>query len=88
MSGAKKIIGEKELDKRFRTLPEHPKICAFTNGISQISQWTGSEAKSVQQVFVGVLVGAANAQVVKATPAFVDFVYLASYHSHTTETLM
>lgn len=83
----KAIAGDSELDRRIKVLPDHPDIKGFPKGISEISQWTGREAKAVQQVFVGILVGTVNPRVLKATRAFIDFVYLASYSSHTTETL-
>lgn len=82
------LIGEQELDDRFREMTAHPNLRHFKNGILSVSQWTGAEHKEMEKVFVGIL-ASANVEncVVEAVSAAVDFIYFASLHSHTTRTL-
>ena len=79
--------GKGEIDRRFIVMPEHPGIRMFPHGVSNIKQWTGSEAKAIMKVFVGVIAGIIPAQAIRAIRAIIDFSYLASYHSHTDSTL-
>ncbi|EIW86269.1 hypothetical protein CONPUDRAFT_86280 [Coniophora puteana RWD-64-598 SS2] len=75
------------LDDRFRAMPPYPGLRHFTDGISKIKQWTGGEHKEVQRVLVAALAGAVNADVLTSACALIDFIFLAQYHSQTTETL-
>ncbi|KAI0276819.1 hypothetical protein BC826DRAFT_882081, partial [Russula brevipes] len=59
-----KLIGEDELDARFKAIPSHPGLRHFKHGISGISQWTGKEHKAMQKVFLGVIAGAVDKRVV------------------------
>ncbi len=52
-----------------------------------MSQWTGAEHKAMEQVFIGLLAEAVDSQVLMAVRAAIDFIYLASLHSHTSKTL-
>ena len=82
------LIGEKELDERFRAMTMHPGLHHFKNGISSVSQWTEAEHKEMEKVFVGILASAdIDQHVIKAVRSIVDFVYYALLHSHTTSTL-
>ncbi|KAJ7193265.1 hypothetical protein GGX14DRAFT_593074 [Mycena pura] len=83
-----KLIGEKEVDARFRAMPPHPDVRHFKNGISSVSQWTGSEYKAMEKVFISVLIGAAAERAVGAARAILDFIYYSSLQSHTTATLL
>ncbi|KAF8547285.1 hypothetical protein OG21DRAFT_1479515 [Imleria badia] len=66
------IVGKKAFDSRFRATPFHP----------------GLDHKQLEQVFVTTLVGTTpNHEVVWASCALIDFVYLAQYHSHSDDTL-
>ena len=78
---------KKEIDRRFKTMPDHPDICIFSHGVLEIKQWTGKEAKAILKVFVGVIAGLIPPKAVRAIRAIIDFIYLASYHSHTDATL-
>lgn len=82
-----KLVGEKELDARFRSMTSHLGLRHFKNGISSVSQWTGTEHKAMQKVFVGLLDGAVDNRVMLAVQAVVDFIFYASLQSHTTQTL-
>jgi len=59
----------------------------FAHGISTVSQWTGREHKEMERVFLGLLIGRADPAVISAVRAVLDFIYLASLQSHTTQTL-
>jgi hypothetical protein len=64
-----------------------PGLQHFKKGISFVSQWTGHEHKEMQKIFLGILAGVVNSEVLQAVRGFLDFAYYAQYHSHTTETL-
>ncbi|KAJ2985559.1 hypothetical protein NUW54_g10113 [Trametes sanguinea] len=59
----------------------------FTRGISVLSQWTGGEAKEIEKVLLGLLIGRVNSQVLKAVRALLDFTYYAQYETHSDTTL-
>ncbi|KAJ7186196.1 hypothetical protein C8R46DRAFT_983014 [Mycena filopes] len=81
------IIGEKELDARFKAMNVFAGLRHFKKGISTVSQWTGTEHKEMQRVFLGVLAGAVNAKVLTVIKALIDFIYYAQLQSHTNKTL-
>ncbi|KAL0063336.1 hypothetical protein AAF712_009731 [Marasmius tenuissimus] len=81
------IVGENELDARFKAMSSFPGLRHFKNGISSVSQWTGAEHKAMERIFVGLLVGGVDAQVMACVSAALDFIFYSSFHSHTTETL-
>ncbi|KAJ6524347.1 hypothetical protein B0H19DRAFT_1215001 [Mycena capillaripes] len=83
-----KIVGEKEVDARFRSMPSHPDVRHFKNGISSVSQWTGSEYKAMEKVFISVVVGAVPERAIGAARAVLDFIHFSSLQSHTTATLL
>lgn len=86
---ATEIIGKDEVDARFRAMPSHPNLRHFKNGISHVSQWTGTEHKEMEKVFLGIVSSdTADSGVIKAVRGLVDFTYYASLQSHTTITLL
>lgn len=52
------IVGEDEMDSRFKVMPDYPGLRHFKKGISTVRQWTGTEHKEMQRVFIGLLAGA------------------------------
>ncbi|KAL6305612.1 hypothetical protein BKA93DRAFT_844890 [Sparassis latifolia] len=81
------LVGPDEVDARFHSMSQVTGLRHFEHGISAVSQWTGSEHKEMEKVFLGLVMGCADAHVVKAVCAVIDFIYYASLHSHTTQTL-
>ncbi|KAH9913802.1 uncharacterized protein BXZ73DRAFT_55309 [Epithele typhae] len=79
--------GADELDKRFKAMPSHPSLRHFKKGISLVSQWTGTEYKSMERVFLGALTGAAAPDVVRAARAVLDFIYYSHFEAHTSRSL-
>ncbi|KAJ6465324.1 hypothetical protein C8R45DRAFT_799465, partial [Mycena sanguinolenta] len=82
------IIGKLEVDQRFKAMPSHPGVRHFKNGISTVSQWTGSEHKEMEKVFLGLIAAGAHPEMVKAVRGLIDFAYFASLQSHTSDTLL
>ncbi len=81
------IIGAIEVDEAFQAMPSHPGLRHFKNGISHISQWTGSEHKEMEKVFLALVAAHACKEVILAVRGIIDFIYLASLQSHTSTTL-
>ncbi|KAH9923117.1 uncharacterized protein BXZ73DRAFT_91463 [Epithele typhae] len=80
--------GADELDRRFKAMPSHPSLRHFKKGISLVSQWTGTEYKNMERVFLGALTGAAEQpEVVRAVRAVLDFIYYAHFEAHTSRSL-
>lgn len=76
-----------EIDARFMTIPHCANLRVFNKGISAISQWTGTEYKQMEKVFLGLLTGTVPQFVMHAARGLMDFIYLAQYPSHSTTTL-
>ncbi|KAN0078167.1 hypothetical protein V8E55_010224 [Tylopilus felleus] len=76
-------------DACFQAMPIFLGLRHFKNGISTVKQWTATDHKQLERVFIGALVGAiAEPHVLQATRCLINFVHLAQYHSHTDDTLM
>ncbi|KAJ7699003.1 hypothetical protein B0H17DRAFT_1158261 [Mycena rosella] len=60
------IIGKLEIDSRFRAMPDHHGVRHFKHGISSVSQWTGTEHKEMEKVFLGLIAAGAHPQMVIA----------------------
>ncbi|KIP01148.1 hypothetical protein PHLGIDRAFT_44175, partial [Phlebiopsis gigantea 11061_1 CR5-6] len=81
------IIGADELDRRFRAMSNVPGLRHFAKGISHVQQWTGTEHKEMQKIFVALLSGAVDSKVLAVAQSVVDFIYYAQFHQHTTTSL-
>lgn len=57
------IAGEKKIDEHYHTMTNYPGLRYFLQGISLVSQWTGTEHHEMQHVFMGVLAGAVQPKV-------------------------
>lgn len=52
-----------EVDQWFKCMPAHPELRHFKKGVSLVSQWTGTEYKNMEKVFLGAIAGAASQSV-------------------------
>ncbi|KAI0077317.1 hypothetical protein K474DRAFT_1596309 [Panus rudis PR-1116 ss-1] len=87
MAWVTRLLGEEEVDRRFKAIPQMPGLQYFKKGISGVSQWTGKEHKEMQKVVVAMLSGAVSAEVMGGVQALVDFIYYAQFQVHTDVTL-
>lgn len=81
------VIGTDKLDAHFKAVSDYPGLCHFKKGILSVSQWTGTEHKEMQKIFVGVMAGAVIDEVLTIVHGVINFIYYAQFHSHTTKTL-
>ncbi|KAI1783127.1 hypothetical protein LXA43DRAFT_977266 [Ganoderma leucocontextum] len=79
--------GADEVDRRFKAMPSHPMLRHFKKGISLVSQWTGTEYKHMERVFLGVLTGASDPASVRSVRAVLDFIYYAHFHAHADDSV-
>ncbi|KAF8574212.1 hypothetical protein K439DRAFT_1649838 [Ramaria rubella] len=77
----------KGIDTHVQAMPPHPSLRHVKKGISTILQWLGTEYKNMEKAFVGLISGAVPSETVRAAHALLDFIYLAQYPSHSTNTL-
>ncbi|KAI0762223.1 hypothetical protein C8Q74DRAFT_135973 [Fomes fomentarius] len=85
--------GATEIDARCRRLPPNHNLRHFSKGLSSLSRVTGKEHQDICRILIGLIIGlrlpsgTSAAQLVRATRALLDFLYLAQYRTHTTSTL-
>jgi hypothetical protein len=83
-----KILSEDELDRRLRCLPLSYGVRHFKNGISALSQISGSERKNMAKILLGCLIASDMPKAAfTAVRAILDFIYLAQYSLHDDATL-
>ncbi|KAI6163524.1 hypothetical protein EDD17DRAFT_1507233 [Pisolithus thermaeus] len=81
------IIGKKEIDAHFQAMTQYPCLRHFKKGISSVLQWTGTEHKEMERVFVGLLASAVNDHVLVVAHSLLDFIYYAQLQQHMDTTL-
>jgi len=62
-------------------------LCHFKKGISSHKQWTGSDHKELQWIFLIVVAGLMDEHALIAMHGILDFMYYAQYQSHTKTTV-
>lgn len=81
------LVDERELDRRIRCLPPAYGVRHFKNGISALSQVSGTERKHMARILLACLVGKIPKAVMVTFHAILDFIYLAQYTAHDADTL-
>ncbi|KAJ7193475.1 hypothetical protein GGX14DRAFT_537556 [Mycena pura] len=79
--------GEAEVDQRYRSMTPHPALRHFKKGISLTTQWTGTERKNMEKVYLGVLANATDRRVQLAAAGVLDFIHYAHFETHCDESL-
>ncbi len=89
MMWARKLIGDAEIDQRYKSLQKHVGHRHFPNGFTTFSQHTGREHQDLEASFIAVLSGHPRVTpgVMTALRALLDFIYLSQYESVTSITL-
>ncbi|KAJ3805883.1 hypothetical protein F5876DRAFT_81287 [Lentinula aff. lateritia] len=88
------ICGADEMDARVRRLPPNHNIRIFHKGISSLSRISGTEHKQMCSFILGMIVDIPQLTAVQsnallaATRALLDFLYLACYSIHSSNTLV
>ncbi|KAI6014380.1 hypothetical protein PISMIDRAFT_57703, partial [Pisolithus microcarpus 441] len=78
------ITGKQNLNTCFGAMSHYPGLHHWSDSISKIKQWTGSEHKQLQWVFVSSLIGTTtHSDVVRASQVLLDFIYIVQYQSQT-----
>ena len=86
------IFGPMEIDAQCRAMPPNYNIQLFTKGITTMSRVSGHEHKKMCSLLLGLVVdlpipgGIDTTRLVCAVRALLDFLYLAQYQCHTSET--
>ena len=85
----RKLVGDAEIDKRMSVLQKRIGFRHFRNGFTRFKQHTGREQRDIERVFIGVIAGhkSINPRIMTALRALLDFIYLAQYESHSSDTL-
>lgn len=87
------VCGDAEIDARCRRLPPNHHIRLFMKGITHLSRVTGTEHDQISRFLLALVAdirlpnGQSNARLVRAVRAVLDFINLARYPIHTSETL-
>ncbi|KAG1887205.1 hypothetical protein F4604DRAFT_1877690 [Suillus subluteus] len=76
------IIGEEELDACFKAMMSYSGLRHFKKGISKRKQWTGADYRELQWVFLGVIAGAVNNQVLAAVHGYQTHTDITLSHMH------
>ena len=87
------IFGATEIDARCRTMPTNHNVMHFPDGITTLSPVSDYERKMMCGILLGLIVdlripnGFDSTRLVRAVRALLDFLYLARYQCHTSDTL-
>ncbi len=89
MSWARDLLGNEEIDRRYKALQKHVGYRHFLNGFTNHSQHTGREHRDLQMSFIAVLSGHPRITpgVMNAFRAILDFIYLSQYETVISVTL-
>lgn len=94
VSWIKNSYDHDELDARIRCLPLNSRVRHFWKGMTHLSRPTGQEHSDLARVILGVIIdlplpgGQSSVRLVRATRALLDFLYLAQYPVHSSQSLV
>jgi len=86
-------FGPTVIDARCRSIPPNHHIKLFSKGITTLSCILGKEYKAICRILIGLIVdlplphGQVPTQVLRAVWVLLDFLYLAQFRSHTTDSI-
>ncbi|KAG2118643.1 hypothetical protein DEU56DRAFT_974831 [Suillus clintonianus] len=86
-------FGAAEIDGRCRRLPPNHHIRLFMKGITSLSQISGTEHSQICRFLLGIIIDIrlpnrlAPSRLIRAIRGLLDFLYLAQYPCHSSETL-
>ncbi|KAG1902405.1 uncharacterized protein F5891DRAFT_1127689 [Suillus fuscotomentosus] len=86
--------GAAEIDARCRRLPPNHHIRIFMKGITSLSCLSGTEHSQICRFLLGIIIDTrlpgnlASSRLLKAVCSLLDFLYLAQYPCHSSETLL
>lgn len=86
---ARKLLGDKELDKRLSVLQRRVGFRHFTEGITSFKQHSQKETKDLERSIIALIKGhpSITPQILRSFRALLDFFYTAQYDSQSTGTL-
>lgn len=93
VSWLKSAYGPDELDARCRRLPPNHQIRLFLKGITTLHRVTGKEHADMCRFLLALIIGLplpggySSVRLVRTVRALLDFLYLAQYPAHTSDTL-
>ncbi|KLO04383.1 hypothetical protein SCHPADRAFT_836422 [Schizopora paradoxa] len=89
MEWARKLLTDKELDKRVTVLQRRIGFRTFLNGFTRFKQHTGREERDLQRAFIAIIAGhpTITPNVIRAFRGLLDYIYTAQYDTQSTETL-
>lgn len=89
MKWVRKLMGNKELDKRISALQKWVGRRHFTDGFTHHQQQAGREQRDLERTFIAITNGhpKIKGKVTKALRAYLDFIYIAQYEVQSAESL-
>jgi hypothetical protein len=88
-----RIFGAAAIDGQCRMIPPNHNVFLFTKGITTLSRVSGCKHKKMCSILLVLIVdlpvpgGFDSTRIIRAAHALLDFYYLASYETHTGDTL-
>ncbi|KAG1794381.1 uncharacterized protein HD556DRAFT_1431983 [Suillus plorans] len=88
-----KACSSEEIDARCRCLPPNHHIRHFMKGITTLSRLSGTEHNQICRFLLGIIIdirlpnNMSSARLLRAVRGLLDFLYLAQYPCHSSETL-
>ncbi len=89
MAWARKLLGDAEIDRRYKALQKHVGRKHFHSGFTSFSQHTGREYRELQASFIPIISGhkSITPGVMRAFRAILDFIYIAQFETHSSTTI-